>query len=88
MLADEVHVVEILFQNHLGEGEAQCCITPRVDRSPQIGVDSGRIQVRCDRDHFGTVITRLGDEMGIGNLRIGWIPTPDQDQIRVETIVC
>jgi hypothetical protein len=87
LLGDVARVVDPLLDHHVGQGEAEGGVAADFDGDPPVGVDRRGVVVGRDGHHAGPVVAGLVDEVRLGDLRVGRVAAPDQDQVGVEDVV-
>jgi len=87
LFLEERGIVKLVRDYHLAERQPQRGIAAELNRDPEVRMNGGGAVIGSDRNEFGAVIARLGDEVKIGHLGGYRIAAPVQDQLGVEHVI-
>ena len=87
LLLQEILPVKPFIDDYLGHGQCEGRIGSHIYGNPQIGVDSRGVVVRGDADHPGAVVAGLCQQVVVGDVCIGGVSAPYQDQVGVPPVV-
>ncbi len=87
LLAQIVGLVETLLDHHLAGGQRQGDVGAGARREPEIGVDRALAVVGSDGDDLRPAVSRLVDEVGVGNPRDHRVESPHHQVVGAEPVV-
>jgi hypothetical protein len=87
LLLHEVGPVEALRDDHVRHPQRQGGVGSDAHVQPLVAVHRRGVVVRRDADDLRSVVAGLPEEVRVRNPRVGRIPQPEEDQVRVEVVI-
>src|SRR3990172_4066624 len=82
-----MHVVDALVNNDFAHPQRQSRIAARLHRHKIVRMDGRGVEVGSYAYHLAPLVTRLGNEVGVGDARVKRVQMPDEVQLRLKPVV-